>query len=124
MTAFHQNSISAKLATMKSLALVLVFCACVSLSDSVCSVTPLKPGAKFCVDGYDNSRHPMGITWTNPRCLRCTCFPGKMRCCHMVPRVTNLSLGCIVKYDYKKCTFEVFNRTNPKIKCSYGTVEK
>ncbi|KTG35001.1 hypothetical protein cypCar_00015152 [Cyprinus carpio] len=124
MTAFHQTSICAKLATMTSLALVLVFCAFVSLSDSACSMSLLKPGAKHCVDRYDNSRHPMGSTWTNGDCMRCNCSPGKMECCDAMGRVTNLSPDCIVKYDYNKCTFDVFNPTNPNIKCSYGAVGK
>ncbi|XP_042618734.1 beta-microseminoprotein-like isoform X1 [Cyprinus carpio] len=124
MTAFHQTSICAKLTKMKSLALVLVFCAFVTLSDSACFMTLLKRGARFCVDGYDNSRHPMGSTWTNSKCIRCTCSPGQMGCCDALGRVTSLSQGCIVKYDYKKCTFDVFNPTNPNIKCSYGRVGK
>ncbi|XP_052459657.1 small serum protein 2-like [Carassius gibelio] len=124
MIAFHQT-ISAKLAKMAFLALVLVFCACVSLSDSACSWTPLNPGTRYCVDRYDNSKHPMGSTWTNKQCIRCTCSPRSMGCCDAMGRVTNLSQGCTVKYDYNKCTFQVYNPTNPNIKCSsYGTVGK
>ncbi|XP_016393985.1 beta-microseminoprotein-like [Sinocyclocheilus rhinocerous] len=107
-----------------SLALVLVFCAFVSLSDSACSLTLLKPGAKHCVDGYDNSKHPMGSTWTKGRCIRCICSLGQMECCDTMGRVTDLTKGCIVKYDYKKCTFDVFNPRKPTIKCSYGVVGK
>ncbi|XP_059379799.1 beta-microseminoprotein J1-like [Carassius carassius] len=125
MTAFHQTSISAKLAKMAFLALVLVFCACVSLSDSACSLTLLDQGAEYCVDGYDNSKHPIGSTWTNKRCIGCTCSPEEMKCCDVVGRAINLSQGCIAKYDYNnKCTFEVFNPTNPNMICSYDVVGK
>uniref|UniRef100_A0A673FKN1 Uncharacterized protein n=1 Tax=Sinocyclocheilus rhinocerous TaxID=307959 RepID=A0A673FKN1_9TELE len=34
--------------------------------------------AKHCVDGYDNSKHPMGSTWTKGRCIRCICSLGQM----------------------------------------------
>ncbi|XP_026053503.1 small serum protein 2 isoform X1 [Carassius auratus] len=131
MTAFHQTSICAKLVKMflvlplqAFLALVLVFCACVSLSDSACSMTLLNAGATYCVDGYDNSKHPMGSTWTNKQCVRCTCSTNGMKCCDRMGRVTNLSQGCTVKYDNNKCTFKVYNPTNPNIKCSYGAVGK
>ncbi|KAI2661309.1 Beta-microseminoprotein [Labeo rohita] len=82
VTAFHQTRICAKRAKMKTLALVLVFCAFFSLSDSACFFQRLKPGEKYCVDGYDNSKHPIGSTWTNGACIRCICSPGQMECCY------------------------------------------
>uniref|UniRef100_A0A671MBX3 Uncharacterized protein n=1 Tax=Sinocyclocheilus anshuiensis TaxID=1608454 RepID=A0A671MBX3_9TELE len=64
-----------------SLALVLVFCAFVSLSESACFFMGLKLGEKHCVDDYDNSKHPMGSAWTNGRCVSCTCSSSGMKCC-------------------------------------------
>ncbi|XP_050973788.1 small serum protein 2-like [Labeo rohita] len=124
MTAFHQTSICTKPAKMKLLALVLVFCAFVSLSDSACSLTLIKAGEKHCVDRTDHSKHLMGSTWTNSRCDRCTCSPGSMECCNTLGRVTSMSNGCIVKYDYRACTFKVFNPEDSSVKCDYAAVGK
>lgn len=109
---------------MTSLALVLVFCAFVSLSDSACFLKRLNLGATHCVDVYDNSKHPMGSTWTNGRCMRCTCSPSGMECCDEMARAIVKTEGCIVKYNYRTCTFDVFHPKDPTIKCSYGAVGK
>ncbi|KAK2899010.1 hypothetical protein Q8A67_010428 [Cirrhinus molitorella] len=82
---------------MKCLALVLVFCAFVSLSDSACFTDLLKRGAKQCVDRYDKSRHPVGSKWINGECVSCTCSPGRMQCCNAMGHVTSITKGCIVK---------------------------
>ncbi|XP_016090729.1 beta-microseminoprotein-like [Sinocyclocheilus grahami] len=111
-----------------SLALVLVFCAFVSLSESACFFMGLKLGEKHCVDDYDNSKHPMGSAWTNGRCVSCTCSSSGMKCSSplnlRMGRVTSMTKGCIVKYDYKTCTVNVFHPEDPTIKCSYGAVGK
>ncbi|KAK2899008.1 hypothetical protein Q8A67_010426 [Cirrhinus molitorella] len=104
---------------MKSLALGLVFFAFVSLSDSACSITLLKSGETHCVDVYNNSEHPMGSTWTNHKCVKCTCFPGKMKCCNTMDRATPVTRGCTVKYHYETCTFEVFHPKDSTVKCLY-----
>ncbi|KAL1269315.1 hypothetical protein QQF64_031604 [Cirrhinus molitorella] len=109
---------------MKSLALVLVFCAFVSLSDSACSLTLLKSGENHCIDHYDNFKHLMGSTWTNRNCVKCTCSPGKMKCCDVMGRASVMTKGCIVKYNYKRCTFHVFHPKDPTIICDYGVVGK
>ncbi|XP_043103793.1 beta-microseminoprotein-like [Puntigrus tetrazona] len=109
---------------MASLALVLVFCAFVSLSESACFLKQLNPGTSQCVDDYDDSKHLMGSTWTNSKCIRCTCSPGEMKCCNVMGRVSSITEGCVVKYDYKTCTFDVFHPEDPTIKCAFGTVGK
>ncbi|KAF4109632.1 beta-microseminoprotein-like [Onychostoma macrolepis] len=109
---------------MTSLALVLVFCAFISLSDSACFFKRLNLGEKHCVDGYDNSKHPMGSTWTNGACIRCTCSPTSMGCCDAMGRTTVKTEGCIVKYDYKTCTFDVFHPEDPTILCAHSAVGK
>ncbi|XP_048065803.1 beta-microseminoprotein J1-like [Megalobrama amblycephala] len=124
MTAFHRTIIWAKRTKMTSLALVLVFCAFVSLSDSACFHELLKPGAKYCTDGYDKSRHPIGSTWTNDRCTRCTCSSSMMDCCDTMGRAIIKTEGCIVNYDYSTCTFKVFHPEDPTFRCSYGAVGK
>ncbi|XP_067250158.1 beta-microseminoprotein-like isoform X2 [Chanodichthys erythropterus] len=123
MTAFNRNIICAELTIMTSLALVLVFCAFVSLSDS-CYRELLKPGAKYCTEGYDKSRHPIGSAWTNDRCTRCTCSSTMMECCDTMGRVIIKTEGCTVKYDYSKCTFKVFHPEDPTFRCGYGAVLK
>ncbi|KAG1949255.1 beta-microseminoprotein-like [Pimephales promelas] len=109
---------------MTSLALVLVFCALVSLSNSSCFQELLKPGATDCTDGYDNSNHVFGSTWTNDRCIRCHCTSNRMSCCDTMHRAFIQTEGCTVKYDYSTCTFEVFHPKNPNIQCSYGAIGK
>uniref|UniRef100_A0A671T645 VWFC domain-containing protein n=1 Tax=Sinocyclocheilus anshuiensis TaxID=1608454 RepID=A0A671T645_9TELE len=60
--------------------------------------TYLKGGvwANHCVDGYDNSKHPMGSTWTNGRCNRCICSLGEMECCDTSGRPAIGRRGCFV----------------------------
>ncbi|XP_073674656.1 beta-microseminoprotein-like isoform X2 [Garra rufa] len=106
----------------KSLALFGVFCVFVCLSDSACFTALLELGAKQCV--YGNSKHPVGSTWTNGECLRCTCSSDRMECCDMMGRVASKTKGCIVKYDYKTCTFDVFHPTDPTTNCAYSAVGK
>ncbi|XP_050973789.1 small serum protein 2-like [Labeo rohita] len=124
MTAFHQTSIRAKRAKMKSLALVVVFCAFVPLSDSACFTDLLKRGAKHCVDRFDHSKHRMGSTWRNDECVKCTCSPGRMHCCNVMGQVATMTEGCAVKYNYTTCTFDVFHPEDPSFKCDYGVVGK
>ncbi|XP_051950797.1 small serum protein 2-like isoform X2 [Xyrauchen texanus] len=110
---------------MGFLALGLVFCAFVSLSDSYCFFSAPTLGAKHCVDGNDNSLHLPGTTWTSSGCLRCTCFKNNdMRCCDRMGRAFTETEGCIVKYDYRTCTFEVVHEKDSTIKCKYGAVGK
>ncbi|XP_050957861.1 beta-microseminoprotein-like [Labeo rohita] len=109
---------------MKLLALVLVFCAFVSLSDSACYLGLIEAGAKYCVDNLDKTKHPMGSTWINRRCVRCTCSPGSMQCCDVMGRPTSITKGCIVKYNYNTCKFKVFHPKDPSVKCDYAAVGK
>ncbi|TRY96867.1 hypothetical protein DNTS_015420 [Danionella cerebrum] len=109
---------------MASLALVFVLCALVSLSDSYCFREHLKPGRTQCKDGLDGSLHAAGSTWTNSRCLVCSCFSSIMECCDKMGRAIVHTEGCVVEYDYSTCTFEVFNPEDPNLPCSYGAVGK
>ncbi|XP_056102464.1 beta-microseminoprotein-like [Rhinichthys klamathensis goyatoka] len=96
-----------------SLALVLVFCAFVSLSNSSCFHELPKAGATGCIDGYDKSKHAFGSTsMTNDRCIRCRCTSNGMSCCDTCHK------------HYSTCTFEVFHPKDPNIQCSYGAVGK
>ncbi|XDV48453.1 hypothetical protein PO909_017860 [Leuciscus waleckii] len=123
--AFHFiRPSSAKLAKMTYLALVLVFCAFVSLSDPACFHELRKPGATYCMDGYDKSKHAFGSTWTNGRCIRCVCTSNGMNCCDTMHRAIIHTEGCTVKYDYSTCTFKVFHPKDPNIQCAYGAVGK
>ncbi|XP_051509666.1 small serum protein 2-like [Myxocyprinus asiaticus] len=123
--AFSQTSIFTTLSKMGFLALGLVFCALVSLSDSYCFITAPALGAEHCVDDDDKSLHSPGTTWTNSRCIRCTCFDSKeMRCCDSMGRANIETEGCIVKYDFSTCTFKVFHEKDSTIRCEYGVVGK
>ncbi|XP_050973498.1 small serum protein 2-like [Labeo rohita] len=74
---------------------------------------------KHCVDRMDHSKHLIGSTWTNRRCDRCTCSPGLL-----IDGPSDLTKGCIVKYNYDTCTFKVFNPKDPSVKCDYSVVGK
>ncbi|KAI7797533.1 putative beta-microseminoprotein, partial [Triplophysa rosa] len=106
------------------LALSLLFSVLVSVSDSACYHALPKPGAKYCVDGVDNSKHAVGATWTNRRCYKCTCSTKGMKCCDTMFSAHVHTEGCTVEYDYDKCTFEVFHTKDRTIKCQYGVVGK
>ncbi|XP_051758508.1 small serum protein 2-like [Ctenopharyngodon idella] len=84
----------------------------------------VKAGARYCTDADDKSQHPVGSTWTNNRCIRCTCSSNMMSCCDMMGKPIIKTGGCIVKYDYRTCTFKVFHPEDPTIMCSYGAVGK
>ncbi|NP_001352946.1 beta-microseminoprotein-like precursor [Danio rerio] len=109
---------------MASLTLVLILCAFVSLSDSYCFLKLQKEGAKYCEDGDDQTRHELGSTWINSKCLRCICSSTEMECCDTMGRAIIKTEGCTVKYDYSTCKFDVFHPEDPNIKCEYGAVGK
>ncbi|XP_056628859.1 small serum protein 3-like [Triplophysa dalaica] len=111
-------------ARMGLLALCLVFSVFVSVSHSACSYSLPKPGAKYCVDEADNSKHALGTTWTNKQCVKCTCSITGMRCCDTLFKAHVQTEGCVVVYDYDKCTFEVFHPMDRNIHCQHYAVGK
>ncbi|XP_030634340.1 prostate-associated microseminoprotein [Chanos chanos] len=104
---------------MKSLALILILCAMLPLTQAACFVTRLKPGMTHCQDDVDKTWHAVGSSWRNSKCWDCTCEG----CCDQMPRVTP-SAGCKVEYDYQTCTFRVFNPMDPSAECPHSAVGK
>ncbi|XP_026887071.2 beta-microseminoprotein-like [Electrophorus electricus] len=86
-----------------------------------------------CQDGVDKTFHPKGTSWTNSKCWTCTCLQSAMRCCHgglmfqskhMKHLTDNFPANCEVTYDYHTCTFKVFQKGNPAIRCTYSATGK
>ncbi|XP_036433891.1 beta-microseminoprotein-like [Colossoma macropomum] len=87
-------------------------------------MTMLKRGATHCQDIMDKIWHPVGSSWTNKKCVKCTCKADGMRCCDGLPKIFNVPEDCTVEYNYKTCTFKVSEKKNPSIPCSHSAVGK
>ncbi|XP_053332276.1 beta-microseminoprotein E1-like [Clarias gariepinus] len=77
------------------------------MSHAACWSGIQKPGMTHCKDTLDNKWHPVGSTWNNKLCQRCTCTAHSMGCCDGWP--TSVSGGCSIKYDYETCTYELIH---------------
>ncbi|XP_058267139.1 beta-microseminoprotein E1-like [Hemibagrus wyckioides] len=93
---------------MKSSVFVGIFLlALVSVIHAACVHEKLDPGTTQCEDYLDKTIHPIGSTWTNSMCQRCSCMASFKSCCIGWP--TSVSGGCTIKYDYNTCTFELIH---------------
>ncbi|KAF5899935.1 beta-microseminoprotein-like isoform X2, partial [Clarias magur] len=55
--------------------------ACLHMSHAACWLKMQKPGMTHCKDDLDKKWHPVGSTWNNKQCQRCTCSANTMECC-------------------------------------------
>ncbi|XP_036434397.1 beta-microseminoprotein-like [Colossoma macropomum] len=102
----------------------LVLFALIPLNDAACSMTMLKRGATHCQDIMDKTWHPVGSSWTNGKCVQCTCSASAMSCCDGLPSSVHFTEDCIVEYNYETCTYKVFKRNDRNSPCSHGAVGK
>ncbi|XP_058268258.1 beta-microseminoprotein-like [Hemibagrus wyckioides] len=79
--------------------------ALVSVIHAGCKFEKLEQGATRCEDDFDKTIHPIGTTWKNSMCERCSCKATFKSCCTGWP--TSASGDCTIKHDFKTCTFEV-----------------
>ncbi|XP_053371798.1 beta-microseminoprotein A1-like [Clarias gariepinus] len=85
------------------------------MSHAACWIKIVEPDATHCQDDVDNTQHRFGSKWKNSRCDECSCTSKALRCCNGWP--TGTSGDCIIKHDYKTCTFKVIDQKNPHAPC-------
>ncbi|KAF5899936.1 beta-microseminoprotein-like isoform X1, partial [Clarias magur] len=51
------------------------------MSHAACWRKIKNPGMTHCKDDVDKEWHPVGSTWNNKRCERCTCTDFSLNCC-------------------------------------------
>ncbi|XP_036955345.1 beta-microseminoprotein-like [Acanthopagrus latus] len=106
---------------MKYLALALLLCALLSLSNAQCFHQVLKPGATHCQDDADGTWHPVGSSWRNSNCMDCTCEG----CCYAYSTPKSFPSDCVSVFDSVACKYIVHKRDDPSVLCPiYGAVGK
>ncbi|MCI4388477.1 hypothetical protein PGIGA_G00086500 [Pangasianodon gigas] len=100
---------------MKSVFVGFVLLALVTVSHAACWSARIN-GATHCQDTVDKTWHPVGSSWTNRKCTKCSCDANLMKCCDGWP--TRVYGDCIIKYYYKTCTYKVINTKIPGGTCS------
>ncbi|KAI3372431.1 hypothetical protein L3Q82_022916 [Scortum barcoo] len=106
---------------MKHLALALLLCALLSLSDAFCYRKLMKEGMTHCQDDDDQTWHPVGSTWRNSKCMDCSCD----ECCSAYSTPHNFPYDCVSVFDPKACQYIVHKRDDPSVLCPiYSAVGK
>ena len=109
------------IATMKYLAVTLLLCALVSLSNAECFVKGLKKDATHCQDDVDGTWHAVGSKWRNSRCFDCTCTG----CCSAFSTPIQFPDDCVSVFDSEACAYIVHKKDDPSTLCPiYGAVGK
>uniref|UniRef100_A0A669C8V1 Beta-microseminoprotein n=2 Tax=Oreochromis TaxID=8139 RepID=A0A669C8V1_ORENI len=97
----------------KYLALALLLCALLSLTNSQCFVKPQTPGMTHCKDDVDGTWHAVGSTWRNSKCWDCTC----RSCCAGYTTPRQFPDDCVSVFDSKRCEYIVHKRDDPTELC-------
>ncbi|XP_071338649.1 beta-microseminoprotein-like [Trachinotus anak] len=106
---------------MKYLALAVLLCSLLSLSNAQCFGKPMKPGMTHCQDDVDNTWHPIGSSWRNSRCMDCTCG----QCCSSYSTPTRFPDDCVSVFDSEACVYRVHKKDDPTVECPiYAAVGK
>ncbi|XP_014837765.1 PREDICTED: beta-microseminoprotein [Poecilia mexicana] len=101
---------------MKYLALALLLCVLISLSDSQCIFkhrTPERENQTHCQDSVDLTWHPIGTKWRNSVCQVCTCD----ECCNGYSTPRKFPEDCVSVFDPKSCQYVVHKKDNPSVLC-------
>ncbi|XP_039660187.1 beta-microseminoprotein-like isoform X1 [Perca fluviatilis] len=105
----------------KYLALAVLLCALVSLSNAYCFPKAMKPGMTHCQDDVDQTWHAVGSRWRNSRCMDCSCSG----CCSAYSTPTNFPDDCVSVFDSHACEYIVHKKDDPSVLCPiYGSVGK
>ncbi|XP_044053929.1 beta-microseminoprotein-like [Siniperca chuatsi] len=106
---------------MKYLALALLLCAVVSLTNAQCYNVAIKPGLTHCQDTVDKTWHPVGSSWRNSDCWDCTCSG----CCAAYSTPRQFPEDCVSVFDPKACEYIVHKKDDPSVLCPiYSAVGK
>ncbi|XP_029137589.1 beta-microseminoprotein [Labrus bergylta] len=106
---------------MKCVALSLMLCALLSMSNAQCYSKALKPGMTHCQDDTDMTWHAVGSNWRNSECMDCSCSG----CCAAYSTPRSFPDDCVSVFDPVACEYKVFKRNNPTVQCMiFGAVGK
>ncbi|XP_072122636.1 beta-microseminoprotein J1-like [Mobula birostris] len=109
---------------MKLLLCIALLLLAAQLSESVCSIRrriPPNGSGELeqvgCIDPYDGSLHPVGETWIDPVCMRCTCGSAFHECCTSYSTPSGYSEDCVSLFNPRECRYRVHRKDNPSIEC-------
>uniref|UniRef100_A0A8C5DKY7 Beta-microseminoprotein n=1 Tax=Gouania willdenowi TaxID=441366 RepID=A0A8C5DKY7_GOUWI len=97
----------------KSLALALLLCAVLSLSQAQCFVKRAPPVKTCCQDDTDKTWHPVGSSWRNSQCMDCTCSS----CCAGYSTPQEFPDDCVSVFDKSQCKYIVHKINDPSVMC-------
>ncbi|KAK2837463.1 hypothetical protein Q5P01_014675 [Channa striata] len=106
---------------MKYLALALLVCSLLPLSNAFCEAFTMKLGMTHCKDEVDNTWHAVGSKWRNSACMDCTCE----ECCSAYGTPTNFPSDCVSVFDPVACKYTVHKKDDPTVHCPvFGLIGK
>ncbi|XP_059821354.1 beta-microseminoprotein-like [Hypanus sabinus] len=116
---------------MKLLLCIALLLLAAQLSESFCALnqrTPLDGSSlseQPCIDPLDGASYPVGETWIDAGCMRCTCGVNTIECCTTYVRPVGYSEDCEAKFNCRECRYRVYRKDNPAIECEFsGAVGK
>ncbi|XP_059821520.1 beta-microseminoprotein-like isoform X2 [Hypanus sabinus] len=78
-----------------------------------------------CIDPLDGASYPVGETWIDADCMRCSCGVNTTECCTTYVRPVGYSEDCEAKFNCRECRYRVYRKDNPAIECEFsGAVGK
>ncbi|XP_062913042.1 beta-microseminoprotein-like [Mobula hypostoma] len=113
---------------MKLLLCITLLLLAAQLSESVCTLHQRIPlngtlEQNSCIDPYDGALHPVGETWIDPVCMRCSCNIDATSCCSTYPTPRGYSEDCAALFNPRECRYRVYRKDNPAIECEvYSSV--
>ncbi|XP_018525243.1 beta-microseminoprotein-like [Lates calcarifer] len=106
---------------MKYLALAVLLCGLLSLSNAFCYFKVIEPGTTHCQDNEDKTWHAVGSTWRNSKCMDCDCS----QCCSAYSTPKQFPDDCVSVFDSQICDYRVHKRDDPTVECPiYAAVGK
>ncbi|XP_072923209.1 beta-microseminoprotein-like [Hemitrygon akajei] len=108
---------------MKLLLCIALLLLVAQLSESGCIFYPRKPlnGSSLseqpCIDPLDGASYPVGETWIDAGCMRCTCGVDTRECCTTYYVPSGYSEDCVAKFNCQQCRYRVYRKDNPAIEC-------
>ncbi|XP_028270625.1 beta-microseminoprotein-like [Parambassis ranga] len=106
---------------MRYLALAVLLCALLPLTNAQCFVKTVKPSMSHCKDDVDDTWHAVGSNWRNSKCWDCTCEG----CCAGYSTPTSFPKDCESVFDPVACEYKVHKKGDPTVLCPiFGAVAK
>uniref|UniRef100_A0A4W6G8A7 Beta-microseminoprotein n=1 Tax=Lates calcarifer TaxID=8187 RepID=A0A4W6G8A7_LATCA len=99
----------------KYLALAVLLCGLLSLSNASCEQQKIKNDKYLppCQDDMDKTWHAVGSTWRNSKCMNCNC----RSCSDMYSTPIRFPNDCVKVFDPEACAYVVHKRDDPSVLC-------